>query len=312
MLQKERSRANYIPISGIPREGMLYADMHAHVKGDTAGTPEQILKAARGRGVDTLTITDHDSTSSYEKASRINETRQLGLTLIRSVESTAVIERKIGKRGKPRHILVYDVSTTPPCYMPVKELNVWAHEQGGYTSAAHPGLGSYSMTQREIMDIQDSSDEREHLDFAEVRNGGILTLNNFARNHPYVTNMLIRAGLMPIAFKLNEMTEKFLENKKEKLGLKGVTAGSDGHDPGHIGEVVLGYDPDENLFDAIKKGKTAILQQDLLAPEAPKEFIIKTLRSWGLEINRRRGKGILLYEGKSSISHIPLQEPAVA
>ncbi len=307
----EHGQATYFPVSGTPMEGMLLADMHAHVKGDTSGKPKSILRAAKRSGITTLTISDHDSTSSNEESVEINERDRLGLKLVRSVESTAVVERKKGKRGKPRHVLVYGIQETPPCYMPVEELNAWAHDQGGYTSAAHPGLGRFSMTEEEILEVQDESDEAHHFDFAEARNGGVLTLNAFALKHRLTTSALVRTGLMPTANELHERTERFLEKMKEKLGLKGVTAGSDGHDATHVGEVVVGYDPSKSLFDSLAHGEVVIMQRGRLAPETPRPFIEKTFKSWKLEWDRRRGNnGIVLYVPKSENNNRPERDVA--
>lgn len=287
----------YRPVLGVYKPGMHRAEMHAHIDGDTATTPEKTLFVANRKGFRTIIVTDHDRNRTLDRCREVNEKHGLGLDVLPGVESTAVVEhKKGGKRGKPRHVLVYDTEEAPPCYMPVDQLNRWVHERGGFTSAAHPGLGSFSMTHEEMRRVQDHSDEESHLDFAEVHNGAIPLLMRFAANHPRATRMLVRSGLMPQPSDTNETTQSFLETMKHKLNLKGVTAGTDDHDGNHVGEVALAYDPDLGLFGSIQSGDFAVLQQRVLAPIAYLKNIPETIRSWKLEFDRRRGRnGIVLY-----------------
>lgn len=313
MVEKGGILLEYKTVLGEYKPGMHRADMHVHIEGDTATTPERTLFAAARKGLKTLIVTDHDRMRTFNRMTDANERYGLGLEIHPGVESTAVVEHKGKKRGKPRHILVYGTEEAPPCYMPVNKLNEWAHDQGGLTSAAHPGLGRFSMTHGEIDKAQDHSDGNSHLDFAEVHNGGIPLMMRFAAGHPKATRVLVRSGLMPDPADTNATTQDFLEAMKHKLDLKGVTAGSDDHDGSHIGEVAVGYDPELGLFKSIQGGEFAILQQRRLAPIAYLKNIPETVRSWKLEFDRRKGRnGIVLYVPKTAGTESVEQEFSVA
>lgn len=270
---------------------MVSADMHVHVTGDTADTPQRILQAAKAQNLSTLVITDHDSTQSYQVCEEINQREELGLQLIPGVESTTLVDGKKASRWQPKHVLVYGITKAPPCYMPVDELNALVHAEGGYTSVAHPGLGRFSLTQREIMEIQDRAEETQHFDFAEVHNGGVSLLQRFAVRHPYLTRGLVRAKLMPEAENHNEKNQTFVHRMKQKLHLSGVTAGSDSHDARHVGEVALFYDQKIGLFESIKAGKTAIGEKKKLLSTTAKSVVLGTVGGWRLEISRRFATG---------------------
>ena len=296
---KERE---YFPVIGDYTAGMVAADMHVHVTGDTADTPHKTLRAARDHGIHTVVITDHDSTKVLAECEDINETEALGLQIISGVESTAIVEDKKGKSQGPRHVLAYGVRDAPPCYMPLKALNRFVHEQGGYTSAAHPGLGRFSLTHKEIRQTQESSEESEHFDFIEAHNGGVPLLMRFAERHPLITKALVGGGLMPEISDLNEQSRNFFTEMKRKLFLKGVTAGSDTHDALHIGEAVVFYDPAVPLFDAIKQGKTSVMERNYLSETTARGIILGTVGGWRLEIARRLKtgwNGVTVYDKKA-------------
>lgn len=296
MVERGGVLLEYKTVLGEYQPGMHRADMHVHIEGDTATTPLRTLRTAVNKGLKTLIVTDHDRMRSLHRIRETNERHNLGIEIFPGVESTAVVERKGGKRGKPRHILVYGTEDVPPCYMPVKELNGWVHDRGGLTSAAHPGLGRFSMTHREIDEVQDESDVSSHLDFAEAHNNGVSLMMRFATHHPRATSVLVRSGLMPEVSDTNATTQDFLTAMKDKLDLRGVTAGSDDHDGGHVGEVALGYDPKLGLFGSIQSGIFAVLQERKLARVAYLKNVPQTIRSWKLEFDRRRGRnGIILY-----------------
>lgn len=289
----------YKAVLGVYKPGMELADMHVHIEGDTATTPERTLFAAARKGIKTLIVTDHDRMRTLDRSREINDTHNLGLHLVPGVESTAVVERRGRKRGKPRHVLVFGTEETPPCYMPVARLNEWAHDRGAVTSAAHPGLGRFSMTHHEMQEAQDHSDETAHFDFAEVHNGGVPLLMRFAAHHPWATRALVRSGVMPPVSDTNEETRDFLTIMKDRLHLKGVTAGSDDHDGDHVGEVSLAYNPELGLLGSIHASDFAVLQQRRLAPVAYLKNVPELLRSWKLEFERRHGKnGIVVFQPK--------------
>src|SRR5687768_1482984 len=107
MVEKGGLLLEYKTVLGKYRPGMHRADMHVHIEGDTATTPERTLFAAARKGLKTLIITDHDRMRTLDRSREINHTHNLGLDIVPGVESTAVVEGKAQKRGKPRHVLVF-------------------------------------------------------------------------------------------------------------------------------------------------------------------------------------------------------------
>lgn len=291
------AKRRYVTVAGNFKPGWATADMHVHTVGDTATTPERTVRQAIRRGLSAIFITDHDRVRSVLRCREEAKKQGSAIEIFPGVESTAVVDGRRKSRMRPRHVLAFNVKEAPPCYMPVGELNQMVHEQGGFTSAAHPGLGRFSITHREILEIQDKSEPDAHFDFAEVHNGGVSLLTRFAAGHPLATRILAGTGLMPKPMDYNGETKDFLGLQRDSLHLKGVTAGSDDHDGRHIGEVVVGYDPEIGVFKSIQEGSIAILQEKWMASINYLSQVPLTIRGLRLEYERRRGKnGIVVYQ----------------
>jgi predicted metal-dependent phosphoesterase TrpH len=85
-------------------------DLHTHsVFSDGTDTPASLLRAAQAAGVDTVAITDHDTTASWRPAA---EALPPGMTLLRGTElSTHVVA---GRRRRSIHLLAYLFDAADP------------------------------------------------------------------------------------------------------------------------------------------------------------------------------------------------------
>lgn len=76
------------------------ADLHTHTTAsDGAYTPEDLLKYARKKGLQTISITDHDTIKGYLEAVEIAE--KYGIEIISGIENTVIW------KGKEVHLLAY-------------------------------------------------------------------------------------------------------------------------------------------------------------------------------------------------------------
>ena len=63
----------------------MAADLHCHTRhSDGSATVEEVILFAKGNGVSTLAITDHDTVSGWEEAARYGE--RYGMTVIPGIE----------------------------------------------------------------------------------------------------------------------------------------------------------------------------------------------------------------------------------
>lgn len=314
MSRGERATSSdfHFPVKGVIKPSFNgFVDLHTHLSGDTADPPEQILRMAKKRGLTGLAVTDHDSTRRLPVYRAIIEKLGLDLEIFPGVESTAVIPDKKGvvRKSKPKHVLaIFDSSTEDipeiPCYMPAPELNEFVHELGGKTSVAHPGMGNFSVTLREILAIQGRSKPEEHFDYVEGHHGGVLNLIRFSQQNPRLASILLRVGLLPQVVDTNKLTRKTFEQKGNEGAIKGMTAGSDAHSTEHIGDVGVVYNREQGLFSAIESGDSALVQKKHTRPPwTAREVIRGTIGGWRMEYDRRKGKnGFSTYKGLRAIS----------
>jgi len=76
------------------------ADLHTHTTAsDGAYSPKELLKYAKKKGLETISITDHDTIKGYLNAVDIAE--ELGIELISGIENTVIW------KGKEVHLLAY-------------------------------------------------------------------------------------------------------------------------------------------------------------------------------------------------------------
>ena len=68
----------------------MAADLHCHTRhSDGSATVEEVILFAKGNGVSTLAITDHDTVSGWEEAARYGE--RYGMTVIPGIELSGTI-----------------------------------------------------------------------------------------------------------------------------------------------------------------------------------------------------------------------------
>ena len=281
-----------------------FVDMHTHLDGDTASPPLKILRQAVRRGLTGLVVTNHDSTRELEQYRDLIDQYQLNLDLFPGVESTALMPDSLGRldSSKPKHILalfepeMLDIGMPDiPCHMPVAELNRLVHAYGGKTSVAHPELSNISMTIPEILEIQSGDDPAGHVDYVEGHQGGVQSLLRLRERNPWITNILLRLGILPDIIDTNVLTRAQFSNAEE---IKGMTAGTDAHSTLHIGTVGVRFPKSLGLFNAIETGHSALVQSlRLPKPWRTLDIIRGTLGSKRLEKARKQGvDGFILYD----------------
>jgi 3',5'-nucleoside bisphosphate phosphatase len=85
----------------------LYGDLHIHTfYSDGTERPEEILAKIQGKGIGTVSFTDHDSISVYENYSLPELSRQFGMEIIPGIELSADFTNSRGVQTEV-HILSY-------------------------------------------------------------------------------------------------------------------------------------------------------------------------------------------------------------
>ena len=261
---------------------MKMADLHVHEGGDTTDTPWRIVRAAVRRGLDLIAVTNHDNAFGYERASRMRdriEKKREGnhhLTIIRAAEVTA---------EDNRHVLVYNLKHNVPVGSPLPRLLEEVDKQDATASMAHPELGSFSPTEKDIEELL----EGDNPPFAlEVHNGGARQIDRYS---PTVE----KYGCMPVVSFIKNRLPKTGSNSKAhevferfKDSLLGATGGSDAHSARHVGDVITCYPAEMELFDAIEKGKSVVMEHKKPKRATGTNLAIGTLR--GIILDNKRKK----------------------
>ncbi len=115
----------------------MLADLHVHTTYshqtiffyDGVDPPEEMVRAAKRRGLGAVAITDHDSCAGIERARK--EGRQIGVVVIPGCEVSS-------RQG---HILAYGIEEQIPPGLSAEETVERIHEAGGIAVAAHPFSG---------------------------------------------------------------------------------------------------------------------------------------------------------------------------
>ncbi len=115
----------------------MLADLHVHTTYshqtiffyDGVDPPEEMVRAAKRRGLEAVAITDHDSCAGIERARE--EGRRIGVVVIPGCEVSS-------RQG---HILAYGIEEQIPPGLSVEETVERIHEAGGIAVAAHPFSG---------------------------------------------------------------------------------------------------------------------------------------------------------------------------
>ncbi|MDR0334749.1 MAG: PHP domain-containing protein, partial [Methanomassiliicoccaceae archaeon] len=111
----------------------MRADLHIHSKysNDGRSSVDDIIKAAKAKGLGCIAIADHNSFASYAESSKYE-----GIIVIPAEEVSS----------SEGHILAYGINKEIPRGKSVAETIDMIHEAGGIAVAAHPyrwwsGLG---------------------------------------------------------------------------------------------------------------------------------------------------------------------------
>ncbi|HMK46298.1 MAG TPA: PHP domain-containing protein [Methanocella sp.] len=109
---------------------MLRFDLHVHSDHSPDGhsTVEDILKAAKARGLDGVAITDHDTVLGGKHALEVVDAIAPGLIIIPGVEVST----------KGGHLIVLGITKDIPARLPVKETIEIARRMGGTIVVPHP------------------------------------------------------------------------------------------------------------------------------------------------------------------------------
>lgn len=82
---------------------MKYVDLHAHtVYSDGLDTPGQVVRSAKLRGLDMISIADHDSIKGYYDG--LSEAKVWGIDLIPGVEITTIEHHLLGLNFDPENV----------------------------------------------------------------------------------------------------------------------------------------------------------------------------------------------------------------
>jgi predicted metal-dependent phosphoesterase TrpH len=103
----------------------MMADLHVHstFSNDGRSTVEEIINAAKAKGLGCIAITDHNSFSSFEQASKYD-----GIIIVPGEEVSS----------SEGHILAYGITQEIPRGKTVLETIEMIHDAGGIAVAAHP------------------------------------------------------------------------------------------------------------------------------------------------------------------------------
>ena len=109
---------------------MLRFDLHVHsdYSPDGHSTVEEILRAAKHKGLDGVAITDHDTTAGAVRALEVVDKVAPGLLVIPGQE----VSTKAG------HLIVLGTTKPIPKGLSAKETIAMAHELGGTVVVPHP------------------------------------------------------------------------------------------------------------------------------------------------------------------------------
>lgn len=107
---------------------LLKIDFHVHTyySSDGVVSPEELLKTAKSRGLNTICITDHNTTKGAMEAKMLAE--KIGINVIIGQETTT-------REGE---ILAYGIEKTLPCLKEPEETCKLAKKLGGYIALPHP------------------------------------------------------------------------------------------------------------------------------------------------------------------------------
>lgn len=143
----------------------MLVDLHCHTKvmsPCSALTPDALIRAARGRGVDAICITEHDAIWTAAEAARLSD--EMEFPVFRGMEVTT----EVG------HVLVFGVERHDPAMAVLAELRRIVRAEGGLMFLAHPSRRYGTLPPEDLA---------AHFDSVESHNGteGMLQNDHAAR-----------------------------------------------------------------------------------------------------------------------------------
>jgi hypothetical protein len=128
-------------------------DLHIHTKhSDGINTPEEIVKAAKEKGLTGIAITDHDTVEGLAEAKKA--CKKYNIEFIPGVELTT----------NAGDLLLLGFDKIPEGSL--IEIIDQVHKQGGVVILAHPFIGEFQTAFRDIIQILDNK-----IDAVEIMNG---------------------------------------------------------------------------------------------------------------------------------------------
>jgi predicted metal-dependent phosphoesterase TrpH len=143
----------------------LLIDLHCHTRvrsACSALTPDALVRAARGRGLDGVCITEHDALWSLDDVRRLAE--EMAFVVLRGMEVTT----EVG------HVLVFGLERHDPAMAQLAELHRIVRSEGGLMYLAHPSRRYGTLPPDDLGSMFDS---------VETQNGteGMLQNDNASR-----------------------------------------------------------------------------------------------------------------------------------
>ncbi|HSW47636.1 MAG TPA: hypothetical protein VLG67_01005 [Candidatus Saccharimonadales bacterium] len=286
MISTDRIRRDYVKVAG--NEGILKsggrvkaADLHTHTKIDAISRQKNMLEAAALKGVDLVAVTNHDQMtrkSAFRTARKIRDNWDIGLEIIPASEATIRPVRDPNNRNG-KHVLVLGQTEPLDPFISWYDLAASAWRQKAKVIVAHPDLGDISLIRDEIEIITEKGYAPNGI---EIQNGSEALIRG---SQPTIDKVM--ASRLP-----EWMKQRFydgipqLGSNKTALNIAnefqdvipGRTAGSDAHSKKNIGDVLVLFPENMQLFDAMETGEILIVQ--LKEPEIPRpiEVIIQERR----------------------------------
>lgn len=299
MIEAAVLNSEYRVVHGDPaniRGKMRVGDYHRHMAGggDTTAPRELALFVLATQGVDEVAVTNHNNLG-YDAASWTRDFIYLltgkFVNIINGVELTA---KSHLSSGEDRHVLIYNAPRPRElkAFTPLPRLVSQAADQGAEVFLAHPLLGKgMSVTEDEIDDLTN----RGYPFGLEVHNGGAAQI---AALRPKVE---ANSNNPLFSFIERQLPQSGSNEKAKELvatyGLAGL-GGTDLHGGGKS-FVMTCFPAGMTLFEAIKNGKSIIVESKSIPSPQPHELLIGTIggkissREMSRRINRQQ-RGVAL------------------
>jgi hypothetical protein len=217
-------------------------------------TPQQLVDAALGAGLDLIAVTDHDTMDSVLETQKRGE--QKGLSVIAGQEITT-------RWPAQTHVLGWFLSKPVRRSMSLEETVAAIHDQDGLAIIPHPFMPVY---------------------FGSIQPG---MLSRLIEKQP--VDAIEMTFTVPIGSRRRRLLDEFFAQNAERLGAR--VGGSDCHFGAHdIAQVVTTYEGD---FRAAVKGKKTEAKRLRHAGPPPATLVVRQQWRSLVELPVRRLRGQL-------------------